>query len=138
MDGEAIAIPSKDTPPITPDQMPPTITAQALKHIKSRLGELVAITGDQDPLSDEQRQDDATANAIPIAQQESKITPTALPKKSAPPLPVIPLLSKGGGGLSVVSLAGNMKKSCSGLRMKLRNQWLSSQIIHLKDSILMK
>ena len=95
VDGEAIAIPSKDTQPITPDQMPPTVTAQALKHIKSRLGELVAITGDQDSLSDEQRLDDATANAIPIAQQESMITPTAPPRKSAPPLPVIPLLSEG-------------------------------------------
>ena len=95
VDGEAIAIPSKDTQPITPDQMPPTVTAQALKHIKSRLGALVAITGDRDLLSDEQRQDDATANAIPIAQQESTITPTAPPRKSAPPLPVIPLLSEG-------------------------------------------
>ena len=95
VDGEAIAIPSKDTQPITPDQMPPTVTAQALKHIKSRLGELVAITDDQDSLSDEQRQDDATANAIPIAQQESMIPPTAPPRKSAPPLPVIPLLSEG-------------------------------------------
>ena len=79
--GEAIAVAGRDRPMPQPRQLPPAVTAQALRHIATQVGPPPAPRAFP-ALPATEAQADAAANAVPAADQASQ---QATPPGDTPP-----------------------------------------------------
>jgi hypothetical protein len=89
-EGQSMAAPSRTTPPMQPERMPPAVTAQVLQLVQATLGAPPAAQA----LSSEQRAADAAANTVPTALQQNAQAQIAPPPTAA--------------GLSLLTAAANV------------------------------
>ena len=68
--GNAIAVPERQTAPMNPQWMPVGVAAEAIGHIESTLGPIDGLPQAQ-AVAAGLRQEDARANALPVAQQQT-------------------------------------------------------------------
>ncbi|NQV56986.1 MAG: FecR domain-containing protein [Rhodospirillales bacterium] len=98
-EGQSMAAPSRTTPPMRPERMPPAVTAQVLQQVQATLGTPPAAQA----LSPEQRAADAVANAVSVTLQQStqsqaaRLTPATVATTATPP-----------AGLSLLTQAANV------------------------------
>ncbi|MDP6644139.1 MAG: FecR domain-containing protein [Rhodospirillales bacterium] len=78
-EGQSMAAPSRTTPPMQPERMPPAVTAQVLQLVQATLGAPPAAQA----LSSEQRAADAAANTVPTALQQNAQAQIAPPPTAA-------------------------------------------------------
>ncbi|MDP6843828.1 MAG: FecR domain-containing protein [Rhodospirillales bacterium] len=98
-EGQSMAAPSRTTPPMQPERMPPAVTAQVLQLVQATLGAPPAAQA----LSSEQRAADAAANTVPTALQQNAQAQIAPPPTAAVPAPAAPA-----AGLSLLTAAANV------------------------------